>query len=49
MGDWGTAPWEHDGGADWFGEVLEASELPAPDIVAMIEIETGVLSNRLSR
>ena len=28
MGAWGTAPWENDGAADWFGGVMDQSGLP---------------------
>ena len=28
MGAWGTAPWDNDGAADWFGGVMEESGLP---------------------
>ena len=27
MGAWGTKPWENDGAADWFGDVLEGNPL----------------------
>ena len=27
MGAWGTAAWENDGAADWFGDVLDATGL----------------------
>ena len=28
MGAWGKAPWDNDGAADWFSEVMENSRLP---------------------
>jgi Domain of unknown function (DUF4259) len=27
MGAWGTAAWENDGAADWFGDLFEATKL----------------------
>ena len=29
MGVWGAEPWENDGAADWFGDVMDASDLPS--------------------
>jgi hypothetical protein len=28
MGAWGMEPWENDGAAEWFGDVMENSDLP---------------------
>ena len=28
MGAWGTAAWENDSAADWFGELMETTGLP---------------------
>ena len=28
MGAWGKAPWDNDGAADWFSDVMENSRLP---------------------
>ncbi len=40
MGAWGMSPWENDGAADWFGDLLE--ELPlAQRVEAALKLEAS--------